>query len=175
MMTYPRFAYLFASLSLLALPALVGCDSSDDEDVAGSFQLEVSGALEDAYSGRAAFARETDPETGEVFAIGLFNAQDEQDVVVLVGKGAPARKTYEVSTEETGEAAAFYAVRLQAEEGAFFMADGGTFTLTDVRSDRLEGRLEITAVSVLDETQTITLSGTFDAEQGEVEGGLDTL
>jgi hypothetical protein len=175
-MTSPFLAAFRAALRpltpalLVGTLALSGCDSGNDGPDEGSFDVTVAGSFSDSFSGLAAFATEVDPENGSVFAIGLVNEESENEVVVLVGKGAPAERTYELTMEETedAEGAALFAVQTSEEEGALYMAESGTLTVTDAATDRLRGRFEFEAVNILDETDTVTLSGTFDAPRGEV-------
>ena len=160
------------------LGALAGCDSSSDDPAPlapGTFDARLDGAgLDDvALDGLAAFEAGIEGETGEtVFAIGLVEG-DSAHTVVLVGRGTPRARAYPLTAnDETGEAGAFY-VRSNDADGTLYMATSGTLTLTDVAADRLRGRFDLVAVALLDASDRVTLSGSFDAPRGEVEPASD--
>lgn len=165
-----RVALRAALLPALALSlALGGCDSSDPAPAAGAFSARVTGGQTLTLAGEAGFAVGT--EDGErYFAVGLVGDPDANKTVVLIARGTPARRTYTLTLdEEAGEAGAIFAVQTGEDEGALYGADAGTLTVTDVAGDRLRGRFEFHAVNLFDETDAVTVTGTFDARQGEVD------
>jgi|GEM_PF-3546450 len=164
----PSLAHLLMTAALLAAPLLSACDSNEPEPARpGSFTAEVG---DTPLTGLAAFddSYEIEEGGGPAFAVGLV-AGDATQTVVLVARGAPQTRTYTLSADdETGEAGAFYFV-LDDEDGALYVATGGTMTLTHASSDRLRGRFQMTAAQLFDPSQTVTVEGSFDAPRGEVE------
>lgn len=160
-------------LLLLAVLLLGACDSNgadDDADEPGAFNVAIEGAVTAAFSGEAAFGVvEDDPEfEGTAFVIGLSNAQDDEDGIILVGTGRPGKKTYQIDLDAE-DAGAMLLWSTSATEGAVYFAESGTLTLTDVRSDELKGRFAFDAVNILDEEDAVAVSGTFSAREGEVD------
>jgi hypothetical protein len=169
----PSLAHLLMIAALSAAPLLTACDNGGPDEPTpvqpGSFTAQVG---DTDLTGLAAFddSYEIEEGGGPAFAVGLV-AGDATQTVVLVALGAPQGRTYALSAdEESGEAGAFYFV-LDEEDGALYVATGGTMTLTHVASDRLRGRFQMTAANLLDPEQTDTLQGSFDAPRGEVDPG----
>lgn len=166
----PSLAHLLMIAALSAAPLLTACDNGGPDEPTpvqpGSFTAQVGDA---DLTGLAAFDDTYETEGGDpAFAVGLV-AGDATQTVVLVGLGAPATRTYALSAdEESGEAGAFYFV-LDEEDGALYVATGGTMTLTHAASDRLRGRFQMTAANLLDPEQTVSVQGSFDAPRGEVD------
>ena len=161
--------FLAAGLVLLA-GALAGCDSSsDDADTSpGTFAATTDGDTPTAFQGWSAFDDNLDIETGErAFGVGLVT-RDSANTFVFVGRGAPTARAYTLTADDPdGEAAAFF-FRAAGEEGGLYLATTGSLTLTSVAAHRMAGRFQFTAVSIIDETDRVTFSGTFDAPRGEV-------
>ena len=165
--------FLLLPLILAATVLLSACDSNDDADdslAPGRFEAEVSGSLEMDLDGLAGFATETDSTEGPVFSIALIDPES-QNSVILVGRGQPAKRTYTLTSpdDEEAESGALFFVSISEDEGEFYASTGGSLTLTDVSSSRLQGRFSFTAVNAFDEDDTLTLRGTFNASVGEVE------
>ncbi len=165
-----RAAFLPALLA--SAVTLNGCDSSESGDgpETGSFTARATGSESVSLRGIAGFA--TDVQDGEpLFAIGLVNGTDEDSfdgsAVILVGQGTPDEGEYAISNEEGGEAGALFSVATDDEDGALYISDTGSFTITSASSERVRGTFEFHAVSI-DETEEVSVSGSFDAREGEV-------
>lgn len=157
---------LFVSGTLL----LTACDSNDepDDNDLGRFQAAITGSVQMSLDGLAGYGVEVDPDSGAVFAVALISASDNEDVILLAGRGTPTERSYPLDAiESDGETGGVFFLHTMGENGVFYLSDGGTLTLTAVRSDRLEGRFEFTAVNVLDEDDTVTLQGTFNARKSD--------
>lgn len=157
----PRIALL---AFLLFLVAATGCDSGSDDDGVGSFAATVSGDVTASLRGQAAFATET--EDGSTYtAIGLVDDTDPQDLVVLVVPGTPRSGTFNVDNEEAGGLFTL----TNGDEGTLYIVQSGTLTVTRANDRRVEGRFEVEAVSLVDETDEVSIEGTFEAMPGEVD------
>ena len=161
------------TLFLAATVLLSACDSNDDADddlAAGRFEAEVSGDLEMNLSGLAGFATEIDSTEEAYFSIALIDPSQDNSVI-LVGRGQPAKQTYTLTSpdDEEAESGALFFVSISDDDGAFYASNGGTLTLTGVSSTGLQGRFSFTAANAFDEDDTVTLRGTFNALVGEVE------
>ena len=156
---------------MLLVGALTGCDSSSDGAATspGTFAATTGGATPTTFQGWSAFDDDLDTETGErAFGVGLVT-RDSANTFVFVGRGAPTLRAYTLTADDpNGEAAAFY-FRAAGGEGGVYIATTGALTLTSVSTHRMSGRFQFTAASILDETDRVTFSGTFDAPRGEVE------
>src|SRR5690606_26977166 len=88
----------FAALAVGGTFLLSACDSTDanEPDDLGSFNVQLSAAHSASLNGIAAYATETDPELGHMFAIGLVDGDDEENVIFLMAKGTPEKKTYDL-------------------------------------------------------------------------------
>lgn len=152
------------ALALLTAP-LAACDSSGDDDSADStFEATVSGTAQASLGGQAAFATQT--EDGQtVTAVGLLDRTDDEDAAFLVFEGRPSAKTYRVADEEVG---ALLVLHGTGDEGALYVAETGTVTLARSETSRMTGTFDVTAVSLVDEDETVRLRGTFSAKPGTV-------
>ncbi|HEX8386824.1 MAG TPA: hypothetical protein VF576_11610 [Rubricoccaceae bacterium] len=155
-------------LAVVAAATLTACDSaSDDEDLA-QFEADVTGDATAALEGQAAYAVMT--EDGQtVTAVGLINEDDEEDVVLLVVKGQPRTGTFEAAGPEEEADAGMILTLSDGETGALYTSTAGSITVTRATTGRLVGRFDIDAVNVVDEEETVSVEGTFDAKVGEVE------
>jgi hypothetical protein len=152
---------LLASLLFL----FVGCDSgSDDDNTVGSFEAAVSGNATATLRGQAAFATDTEDDSTYT-AIGLIDAEDPQDLVVLVLPGSPHSGTFDVADQEAGGLLTL----TDGDEGTLYVVQSGTLTVTRASDSRVEGRFDVEAVSIVDETDEVSIEGEFEATPGEVE------
>lgn len=172
-----RTTCTFAPALLLGgLLFLTACDSNDEPEGLdlGRFETEITGTVEMSLEGLAGFTTEIDPEAGDYFSIALISDEDNEDVVLLVGRGNPAERAYTLTTiepeEAEGETGGIVFLRTTGDDGAMYISEEGTLTLTDVSSDRLEGRFEFTAVSPFDEDDVLSLQGSFNARTGDETG-----
>lgn len=158
-----RFAFL---ASLLFLVVATGCDSgSNADDSVGSFEAAVSGDATASLRGQAAFATETEDDSTYT-AIGLIDDTDPQDLIVLVVPGTPRSGTFAVNNEEAGGLLTLTA----GDEGTLYIVQSGTLTVTRATDERVEGRFEVEAVNLIDETDEVSIEGEFEAMPGEVDG-----
>ena len=154
----------FALLTALFLTAVLGCDSSGDD--LGVFDAALSGAVSTTLTGRAAFA--TDSEDGHlVTAIGLIDRRDPQDLIVLVLPERAREGDFAIRDEQAGG----IVVLTSGEEGDVYVAHAGTVTITRATGDRVAGRFRAEGIHLLDPKKRVTVSGTFDAEPGDVDTG----
>lgn len=170
--THARATGFLAAALVLVVGALTGCDSSDPDAPApaqGSFSAALAGPTPASFQGWAAFDDDLDTETGErAFGVGLVT-RDSANTFVFVGRGAPAARSYALTADgEDGDAAAFF-FQSTGEDGTLYIATEGSLTITNLDTDRMRGRFEFTAASLIDESDTVALSGTFDAPRGSVE------
>lgn len=157
-----RIAFL---APLLFLFVATGCDSgSDDDNAVGSFEAAVSGDATASLRGQAAFATETEDDSTYT-AIGLVDGEDPQDLIVLVVPGAPRPGTFAVDNEEAGGLLTL----TDGDEGTLYIVQSGSLTVTRANDERVEGRFEVEAVSLIDETDEVSIEGEFEAMPGEVE------
>ena len=154
----------FALLTALLLTAFLGCDSSGDD--LGVFEAALSGTVSTTLAGRAAFA--TDSEDGHLItAIGLVDQRDPQDLIVLVLPERARVGSFAIRDEQAGG----IVVLTSGEEGDVYIAHTGTVTITRASGDRVAGRFRAEVVHLLDLKKRATVSGTFDAEPGDVDPG----
>ena len=162
----------FIPALLVGAVTLNGCDSSESGVENGSFNARVTGDQTLSLNGLAGFA--TDTQDGEpYFAIGLANGTSEEtadgSAVVLVAPGTPDEGEYQFSADEDAEAGAIFSVATDDEEGLLYLSDDGSFTITNASSERVRGTFEFHAVNFMDETDAVSVTGSFDAREGEVE------
>ena len=153
----------------LFLGALVvsGCSSSNPgPDPVSSFDATASGALSGNYAGRAAYALV--PGSGTAFAVGLTSGPEDENSFMLIGRGLPEERSYDVSARRGADGAALYAVQTPGGKDVVYVATAGSITVTDKSAHHVSGRFDIVATNPLDRTDTVTLSGTFEARQGQV-------
>ena len=158
-------------LAALGASALTACDSGTDPvDTAGQFDASVTGTATASLEGRAAYAVMT--ENGEtVTSIALLNDDDPRDVVVVVFPGQPRTGTFQAAgTEEATSAAVI--LTLDGEAEAAYLATGGTVTISRAAGGEIEGRFDVDAASLVDETRAVSVEGTFDAALGDVDGEI---
>ena len=150
--------------ALLFLVAATGCDSGSDDDTIGSFEAAISGSTSASLRGQATFATETQ-DRSTYTAIGLIDDTDPQDLVVLVVPGTPRSGTFDVADEEAGGLLTLTA----GDEGTLYIVQSGSLSVTRANDRRVEGRFEVEAVSLVDETDEVSIEGTFEAMPGEVD------
>jgi len=146
--------------SLLFLVVATGCDSGSDDNAIGSFEAAISGSTTASLRGQAAFATKT--QDGSTYtAIGLIDDTDPQDLVVLVLPGLPRSGTFDVADDEAGGLLTLTST--SGDEGTLYIVQSGTLTVTRANDRRVEGRFEVEAVSLIDETDEVSIEGTFEA------------
>lgn len=118
---------------------------------------------------QAVFERRDDPDVGRVFVIAVEDAGAPEQTLVLAGRGAPGPETYTV--DDTDRQGGGYILRKEAESQVAYIVEAGTFTLTYVEADRIEGRFELNATRFLAPEVGIAVHGTFEAALGEVPYG----
>lgn len=170
--------YLTNGLVVFVLLFLAGCDSGNNEeepqDLIGSFNVTISGAVNETLEGNgAAFGAATDPQTGLTgfgLTIGATTSATTATSLSFVRRAdRPGEGSYTLINYTTGldlddvESDIFIGTLSLGAAGAYF-SQGGTLTITESTNSRLEGSFDFTAVSALPgSTDEVTIQGTFNA------------
>ena len=179
---------LFFLLLSAALLTIAACDSNGDDDDGGglpgsNFSAEVSGAFNLSMTGSAGFAVGTNAQTGEqAFQVSMTGTSGSGAGAVIsasvFGAGRPGTGTRSFisfddlsgGTDPAGQLFGTFQFNSQT-----FLSDGGTMTITDSESNRVQGNFTMTASTFtgpgLPPAQTVTVTGEFDASGVEVTGG----
>jgi hypothetical protein len=148
------------SIALLAFTgAAAACgDDSTGPDVSGTFQLEVSGALEETAQGPAWFGSDVNEEGDPVFLL-LFGDGDSRHVVIAgrEGSGRPGVGTYTIG--ENGWEVLHVLSDDEELLGMFFGTEG-EIRITSSSSRGVAGTLAFVA------------SGFLGEEEAAIEGSI---
>jgi hypothetical protein len=156
----------FAAIMLGAALLTAGCGGdSDDELSTGSFSAEVSGTVNQSFSGISAFAVQqigapvgnifvlTNNTTGSgpVFAVNLSMRSDNR----------PGTGTHQIGADGSTTGAQFIRYSGNDEELLYFGSVSGQMTINRSSSDRIEGELNFTGRN--SEEQEVSVSVRFNA------------
>lgn len=173
-----------------AVAVLAAC--SDDESgtgpggspAMGSFTATMAGDISGSLSGLSAFASASSGESqGFVFAMQDSVANSTAVAALLFVKQSPERPgvgVHEVvafDAEEAGAKFGLFGAVVDAGGGEWLCtASEGTISVTSSSPQRIRGSFNVAAECMgmgSDETQVLTLSGSFDSRVGTVPGGVD--
>lgn len=173
------------ALTVLAVGTLA-CDdgtSTEEEEVfAGSFSATVTGDFQASYEGEGFFGESTDPETGEtvwiVYLISDGESSQADAALYFVRYAArPGPGTYDLDDagDENFGAGDMSAMLIGSTEDSslFVHSTGGSLTITESSSGRVEGTFSIDAAGVVltggeQSEVTVTIAGEFDVADGTV-------
>ena len=170
-MYYNKIAKAFCLT--LALFVLSGCDSNetdDPQDATGSFQLTITGATTETISGdQAGFGAASNPQTGiSGFSLTIGgNTAGGQQLTFLRKGGRTEAGAYAVLSVDANTdfdalgAEEIFAIFSSGTD--VFYSNGGTLSITESSSSRIEGTLNITAISLLDPNVGVYIIGSFTA------------
>ncbi len=169
---------------MLALTT-AACDSTDGDDdnnqVLGTFSLEISGDAEASFNGFAFFGEAEDPDTGDNVFVVYFSESENLGTQAarwaFIGRnaGRPGTGTFSVvaldqDDDEIPEDEFVMIVSMGATPttAISYFSNGGEISITRSSSNRLEGSFDINATGLeFDGTETqelnVTVEGSFDA------------
>lgn len=153
------------SMALIALTgALAACGSDStgpDEELSGSFELEVSGTFNETGEGPAWFGSEVNDQGDPVFML-LLGDENSRHAVFLATEGAtrPDVGTYEIGLEGWE---LLHIVSDDEDLLGMFMAHEGEIRITASSSTALRGEIDFVASGVFNEEEVVTGTITFDA------------
>ena len=151
-----------------------GCDSNDPEeidDIAGTFEIEISGDINQTISGiQAAFGAGTNSQTGVSgfgLSMGATNGTAAQSISLVrqsdrPGTGNHAIANFSLDTDPEEIANDLFIGTFSTGSDVFY-STGGTLNITSSSENRLEGSINMTAQSILGDMAQITIQGTFSA------------
>lgn len=154
---------------LCLVVGVAGCDGSDPEDDNGdgdgdgnSATVEVSGAINEQYSGTATFAS----AFGLSWAITIALDDDKGNVIMTV-LGAANEDTYQIGEDSEEGLVSVSLTLTDLGEAAGSTSDtavltSGTVTITDRSDNRVEGNFSGSGQSLVNELE-INVSGEFEA------------
>ncbi len=161
---------------------MAGCGDGTGPE-RGSFQATVTGDLSLSLSGDAVFGPQT--QGGQTaFAIGLLDGDPSAPpynavVISRDNVAAPAAGTYGIEAGFCADCTpddfvgGFVHLITQLDV-ATFLSDTGSFTLTTVTADRVEGTFRFTATAFLVvgevNADSVRIEGSFTAVPGEIPG-----
>lgn len=153
---------------------LVGCDSNDEddaEDLAGSFEIQITGDVNQTINGnQATFGAATDQQSG-ITGFGMSLGATGTGAQSLTfsrkagrpGNGSHSVADFDLNTEIDNLTDDTFVAIFSTGTDVFY-SSGGSLTITSSTDRRLEGTVNLTAISVLpNSTAEVTITGTFVA------------
>lgn len=171
-------------LLILSLFFFAGCDSGSNdepEDIIGSFNVTISGAVNQTLQGNgASFGAATDPQTGITgFGLTIGTATSATSATSLSfvrradrpDKGSYTLVNFTVGTDLDNVGPDIFIGTLSLGGTGVYLSKGGTFTVTQSSNDRIEGSFDFTAMSAIPgSTEEVTITGTFNAVGADLTG-----
>ena len=163
-------------LFALALVVLVACDSNDaadePENILGSFELEVTGAVTQNVNGnQAAFGAATNQQAGASgfgLTLGATTGTSASSLSFTrrgnrPGEGAHTIPSIDLTTDFNSLGEDDF-VAIYSNGTDVFYATGGTLTITESTDRRMEGSISMTASNVNPQAMgEVTITGNFVA------------
>lgn len=154
----------YLSIGILALTGAVaacGDSTGPDEEVSGSFELEVTGAFNEAAEGPAWFGSDVNDEGDPVFLL-LLGDETSRHTVILATQGAN-RPAVGTGTIGTGGWELVHLISDDEEMLGMFFGDEGQVRITASSSGVLRGEIDFVASSAFTEGEEIEGTVTFEA------------
>lgn len=156
-----------------------GCDSNDPEDIddiAGTFEIEISGDINQTITGvQAAFGAGTNSQTGVTgfgLTMGATNGTAAQSISLVRQNGRPGTGNHTIANFSLGsdpeEIANELFIGTFSTGSDVFYSTGGTLNITSSSENRLEGTINMTAQSILGSMAEITVQGSFAAVGADI-------
>ncbi len=166
-------------LLLLMLLLVAGCDSNkeDEQQTTASYEITITGADTQTITGnQAAFGAATDPQTGITgFSMTIGASTETNNLITFIRKGGrPSTGTHAIAdvdddtdfdTLGNNDIFAIYSNGMD-----IFYSSGGSLTLTKSTDTRVEGTLNMTAQSVINDSTGVSLVGSFIAVGFDISG-----
>lgn len=171
-----RLYFLALTCLLLTFSACDSNDPEEPEDIVGSFEIQVTGAITQTITGiQAGFGSATDARTGITgFGMTLTSGGAAAQGLTFSRKGArPGNGSHniinfgldtEIDTINDDDLIGVFSAGTDV-----FYSTGGTLSITSSSATRLEGTLTMTARSILPQsTAEVSITGSFTAVGADI-------
>jgi hypothetical protein len=147
----------------LAVPISACGDGATGPDLFGLGQssAQLSGEVNRSFSGTAVFGTQVLGE--DVFVIAMDDMMGEVEIgIVRTGAGRPSTGTYALGNPDS-DAYGELAVWAAGGQGAFYVSESGSLTITGSSSGSLRGSFSFQARREFGGGPVVNVSGTFEA------------
>ncbi len=157
---------------LLMLLLVSGCDSNgsngDDDDTqgqTGSFTATVTGAVSASLQGTATFgASAAGQDSADGFGLVMGSSSVNPEIVFGSAQPRPGTGTQTViNFVESGSATSGQVFATYTRGTVVYGSVSGTLRLTESSDSEVAGTFEFEAINLINPTETVTVSGSFDA------------
>ncbi len=163
----------------LFLLVFAGCDSNDPdeiESITGTFEMEVSGDINQTITGiQAAFGVGNNAQTGVTgfgLNMGATNGSTAQSISLVRQNGRPGTGNHAIANFSAGsnpeDIDNDLFIGTFSTGSDVFYSTGGTLNITSSAENRLEGSINMTMQSILGSMAQVTIQGTFTAVGAEI-------